>query len=267
MMWFKASRLGLSFKLLGGFLLSSFFLSSFFGSMTPALAQTDQGLTQLSQDLFTRLNGNCQGATEIRYESNQLAHPNGNTTVLIRMNLKRMGQVNSRPVDNFNLIRCTANTSAPLSGELIVVEGEKITRKRIVDVLGLTNSLYNYIVANPVAFSAEGRYLVVRLDLYDGRENTWVNHLVLDTLDDYKLVSFSNCDTYQSNNYLGFLSPSQVVFACENPGTPGPIEVFDLEKRSRRKYALKDLPRFPQTTSYGTIASQFTILDEQQFPR
>ncbi|MBD2741225.1 hypothetical protein [Coleofasciculus sp. FACHB-1120] len=230
----------------------------------------DSDFATLSREIITRLNGNCRGSTQVRYQSQKLTSPNGLNSVYLNMNIRRFGQVNSRKNDNF-IIKCNPNTADKIIGELVIEKNGVSSTTRLEDILGLSNNIHNYVIANPVSFSPDDRYLVLRLDVFDGLNNSWVNHLVIDTLNRYKILAFSNCEGFESNSYLGFISSSEIVFACENPSEPGPIEVFDFQKRSRQKISTRKASRelvriLDKVRSYGSVSSEFAIVDEQHFP-
>ncbi|MEP0856937.1 hypothetical protein [Trichocoleus sp. DQ-U1] len=230
----------------------------------------DSDFVTLSREIITRLNGNCRGSTQVRYQSQKLTSPNGRNSVYLNMNIRRVGQANSRANNNL-LIKCNPNTADKILGELVIEKDGLSSTTRLGDILGLSNNIHNYVIANPVSFSPDDRYLVLRLDVFDGLNNSWVNHLVLDTLNRYKILAFSNCEGFESNSYLGFISSSEIVFACENPSEPGPIEVFNFQKRSRQRISTRKASRelvriLDKVRSYGSVSSEFAIVDEQQFP-
>jgi hypothetical protein len=242
----------------------------FISSYANKSSAQDSDFATLSREIISRLNGNCRGSTQVSYQSQQLTSPNGINSVYLNMNIRRLGQSNSRINDNL-LIKCNPNTADKTLGKLVIAKNGVWSKKRLSDILGLSNKIHNYVIANPVSFSPDDRYLVLRLDVFDGLNNSWVNHLILDTLNSYKILAFSNCEGFESNSYLGFISSSEIVFACENPSEPGSIEVFDFQKRSRQKISTRKASRelvriLDKVRSYGAVSSEFAIVDEQQFP-
>ena len=242
----------------------------FISSYASKSSAQNSDFATLSREIISRLNGNCRGSTQVSYQSQKLTSPNGINSVYLNMNIRRVGQSNSQANDNL-LIKCNPNTADKIIGELVIEKNGVWSQRKLADILGLSNNIRNYVIANPVSFSPDDRYLVVRLDVFDGLNNSWVNHLILDTLNDYKMLAFSNCEGFESNSYLGFISSSEIVFACENPSEPGSIEVFDLQKRSRQKISTRKASRelvkiLDKIRSYGAVSSEFAIVDEQQFP-
>lgn len=242
-------------------------LMSLGGTWIPQiLAQNNEYFTNLSRNTISRLKGNCQGSSQVGYQSQKMISPDALTSVHINMNLVRRGQTSSRNASNY-LIGCNPNIADKLSGELVIEQEGILTRKRFDEILALTGNTYNYVVANPISFSDDSRYLVIRLDVFNGTNDSWINHIVLDSLNDYRLVSFSNCDGFKNTAYLGFMTSAKVVFACENPGSPGPIEVFNLQQKSRRKVSSRSARNLYMVRSYGEVSAEFSIVKEQQFPR
>lgn len=264
----KSNKIALSIKTS---LIYCAIVTSVFSSINTASAQDNQSFAELSQQTISRLNGNCQGSTQLKYQSQILTSPDSLKSVYINMILRRVGQYRSRNTNEF-LIKCNSNIAEKIAEELVIENADGSVQRKLTAALGLSERLQNYyVVANPVSFSPDNRYLIVRLDVFDGLNKSWVNHIILDTLNNYSVLAFSNCNGFESNSYLGFISSSEVVFACENTSEPGPIEVVDLTKRSRQKISTntnsKELLKIlDQVRSYGLVSAEFVIVNEQQFP-
>ena len=264
----KSNRIALSIK---KSLIYCAIVTSVFSSINKASAQDNQSFAELSQQTISRLNGNCQGSTQLKYQSQILTSPDSLKSVYINMVLRRVGQYRSRNTNEF-LIKCNSNIAEKIAEELVIENADGSVQRKLAAALGISERLQNYyVVANPISFSPDNRYLIVRLDVFDGLNKSWVNHIILDTLNNYNVLAFSNCNGFESNSYLGFISSSEVVFACENTSEPGPIEVVDLTKRSRQKISTntnsKELLKIlDQVRSYGLVSAEFVIVNEQQFP-
>lgn len=243
----------------------SIFAGCFLSFAPKTSAQDNEYFSALSQETLNRLNGDCRGTTEVSYRSQALTSPDDRSSVYIDMTLRRRGRANSYGEDTF-VIRCNGNIAERPSGELIVEKEGKVIRKRLYNILGITRNIYNYTVVNPIAFSADSRYLVLRVDVSDGQNASWVNHVVLDTFNDYQLLSFAACEQFKGNNFIGFLSNLQVVFACEKPGEIGPIEVVNLQTRELQRLNQGYVNKLTEARSYGTVATEFSVVQEQQFP-
>lgn len=245
----------------------------FLSNINQILAQTIPDFSTLSRETVSRLNGNCQGSTEVSYTSQKLTAPDGLNTVSVTMTLRRFGQNYSRSITNDYLIKCNYNLIERPAGALIIEKGDTITRKPLYEIFSVVRNLNGYIVANPISFSPDGRYLLMRLDVEDGEDQSRIYHILLDSNNDYRPLSFSFCEGLGSDSYVGFTSPTDIVFACNNPTENELIEVLNLEKRSRRRLTMKPGERsneiekiLAEARSYGTVNTEFSIVKEQQFP-
>ncbi|MDY7013371.1 MAG: hypothetical protein SVX43_07145 [Cyanobacteriota bacterium] len=125
-------------------------------------------------------------------------------------------------------------------------------------------------VINPISWSSDSRYLLVRIDFLEGYDG-YSEHLILDARNNYRLVNFqsnslfSPCNNAQmGSEFLGFISTDIALFECRNYGEPGYVEVLNLNQRALQR--VNGFGEDRRLQHYGTILSLPDIVKVQEFP-
>jgi hypothetical protein len=215
----------------------------------------------LSIETLGRLNGDCRGVTEVNYRSQRLRSPDGTTSVYFSGVVRRIGQTSSRP-GGFGAIKCTPYRLETPSGELII-EGRNRTRKSLSS-MGFDRRFSGFYLVNPVSFSADGRYLVSRVDVSSNGLDGWTSYAILDRNKNYQPLSLYPCQNDEfGGDYQGFINPSEIRFECFN-GQTRYSEILNLSRQTIRR-DFRQTSEENQWRSHGAIAARFEIVRVQQF--
>ncbi|MBE9118565.1 hypothetical protein IQ249_21995 [Lusitaniella coriacea LEGE 07157] len=212
-----------------------------------------------------QLSINCSKTIEVNYKSQEIISPDRTKSVYFEAITRNINSASNSP-----------NTSCPIGNggtpvaKMIQTES---SRKQEIDFHSFLGDRYNTrssaTVINPISWSSDSRYLLVRVDFlagYDGHSD----HLIFDAENNYRLVSFqpnslfSPCNkTEIGSNFLGFTSTNIAAFECQNYGEPGYIEILDLQRR--RLQRVNRLETNQRLQNYGRVSSFSEIKKVQEF--
>lgn len=216
--------------------------------------RAEDALSSLIKELHSN---NCQGNTEVRYQSQQLTTANRKISVYFDVILRRIGSSKSEKIDSscFKFV-----PEIPLSKMIAEKDGKQVEKELIRNYKG------GYIDSKPISFSPEGKYILIEnVVAYDEGLEAYTSYDILDTENNYQSLGLFPCGNSDFGGiYKGFISRSEILFACDDGGPPGVFEVVDLRTRSIRKPS-KVVPG-QKLLSYGFVSSPFKILKTQQFP-
>lgn len=200
---------------------------------------------------------NCEGTTEVNYRSQNLTSPDGQTTVYIEGILRRVGKKGDEKHGGY----CTLTGRQTPALTLIIEQFGNKTRKALSSGNGA------YRVEMPASFSLDNKYLVTRAETgWDGGyADTF--YPIYDTKNNYTMLKFLACkDSYGGGYYLGFISPSEILFDCGEFSNYR-YEVINIPKKSIRKVSESFAKSVRKTKLYGAVSGEMTILKRQTFPR
>lgn len=233
------------------------------GICNAVLAEVKSVFKSLTRQTLSKLNGNCQGSTELNYHSQELRSPDGKKSAYFDVVLRRQGQKNSRQLTYDQPIKCESYKLATPKGQIVATNNNIITKKSLSSISFEPNFEGIYLI-NPISFSANSRYLVVRLDVTYEALDAATNYVILDT-QSYRPISIYPCEDSQFGaNYKGFISQSEILFECL-PGGTKTLEIINLQTQSIRK-AAKNYKSGKLDLKHGSLIGQFTIIKRQQFP-
>jgi len=201
---------------------------------------------------------NCQGSTELTYQSPILKAPDRDLFIYYQAILRRVGRRGDRQGGSY--------CSPPVGRETPVLEmfvenGTSVSR------IPLEPFDHTYLIAKPISFSPDGRYIVVEyLMAYDGGD-VQPHYKFLDSQNGYRDIGFNICNGFAPNgtSYQGFISPSEILFSCSSRSIKA-FWIVNLEQRS--SYQVSSLPASASTPqSYGTVTAELSVLKKQVFPR
>jgi len=224
--------------------------------LTLALSAIAPATAQLMppQAMLNSLGANCNRITEVTYQSQIIASPNRNMLVRSQGTLRKTVNPNSqlRAIDTANY--CYPDTRETLSRQ-ITIETTSGPRQ-------LIDAPYSegYIVYQPLAFSADSRFLALdmRVAYTDGSTGSYA--LFLDTEDDSIVRSPTLCDGLTLQNHLGFTSETEAVVLCQD-------ELRATERNESVNLltgAVSQLAVEPQNIfGYGDIIRSFEVINIQ----
>ena len=208
--------------------------------------------------LFDEMGDRCNRATETRYRSQVLTAPDGETQVYAAGLLRKLVSP-VQAVRQTDSGYCFSSSRETLDRQIVITDRQGDRQ--------ITSPPYSsgYVVNQPLSFSPDSKYLVVESHIgYTGGDAGgsifFVDALNGNINENLQVCQSTSQDSYDQS-YLGFSTPSEVVVACNAPAYQGHFEAISLQTGSVRRLASKPT----NLTSYGTIASEFEVVQTQLF--
>jgi hypothetical protein len=200
---------------------------------------------------------NCQGTTEVSYRSQKLISPDEKTTLYFEGVLRRVGQKGDVGGGGGGENYCYPLRGRQTLNTTLIIETP--TPRRIA----LPSGKGSYAVINPISFSVDNRYLILRVHYgFDGGDGD-TTFRVINLQRKYQTLPLQTCrNSYGSGKYKGFVSSSEILVVCGD----GSFEVANLEKESVQQVSGSFASNANVAKGYGTLLEQTTILKRQIFP-
>lgn len=219
-----------------------------------AIAQS----TDPIDSLFDELGDRCNRATETSYRSQVLTAPDGETQAYTTGLLRKLVspiQAASQTDSGY----CFSSSRETLNRQIVITDRQGDRQ--------ITTPPYSsgYIINQPQSFSPDSKYLVVESHIgYTGGDAGgsifFVNVLNGNIAENLQVCKSTTQDSYDQS-YLGFLTPSEAVVACNAPAYQGHFEAINLQTGSVRRLASEPA----NLANYGTVESEFEVVQTQLF--
>lgn len=185
-------------------------LSAGFGLLGSLAAVSATAQVMPPQAMLNALGANCDRATEVTYQSQILASPDGNTLVRAEGLLRKRVNADSplRAVDTDDY--CYPDMRETVSRQITLQTSSGIRR--------LVDDPYNdgYIMYQPRAFSADSRFLALDMRVAFTEGDTGSYALFLDTSDDTIVDAPNLCEGFALQSNIGFTSSTEAVVLCQS---------------------------------------------------
>ncbi|MEC4803601.1 MAG: hypothetical protein SAJ12_14820 [Jaaginema sp. PMC 1079.18] len=229
-----------------------------------AQSRSSEDIQAFTDRVYTRFTDNCSKTIELTYKSQTLTSPDRNKSIYFETIVRNIGDRNYNGSS-----ACVIESGQTPVAKIVISSGSNQRAENFISLVGNQYNLANKAaILTPVSWSANSRYVIVRVDYVLGYDFL-TDHLILDSQNNYRQINLGSNNIPCANagaggELLGFTSSTVVAFSCGEFGDPGYIEVVNLGNRSISR--VNNLGNISRLQTYGMITSNHSIRKIQEFP-
>lgn len=195
-------------------------VGSFLFVALPAFCQGEE-LAKILQ----RFDRNCQKVSTVNYRSPELVQPGSRRTFFVSGKLQRRPRRDSKLIDR---------SCFPVKAETLSVSLSFLDRRVNTIPLFRHRSTVSFNYVKPIAFSPDGRFLVLQIDRSNSLDlQSEVD--IVDTAGGFLPFHLDICpEATFGETFVGFIDNDRAQFRCLS-GKENDREVWHLSRRSREK--------------------------------